>query len=56
MIAWLALALLIGALGLTAWLIARASRAGPAMLLAVTAGFAVLWAVGIVNFLALATH
>jgi hypothetical protein len=56
MITWVALALLIGAVGLTAWLIAKASKAGTGMLLAATAGFALLWIFGIVNLFTLATH
>jgi hypothetical protein len=53
---WLAVAILGVAIGLTAWVITRASRAGTGMLLAASAGFALLWLVGLVNFFALATH
>jgi len=53
---WLGAVVLGVAVGLTAWAIARASRAGTAMLLAASAGFALLWLVGLVNFFALATH
>ena len=50
------IALLIGAIAGTAWAIAKARGAGPGVLLAVIAGFAVLWVVGLVNFFALATQ
>ncbi len=53
---WFALAILVLAIALTAWLIARASRVGTGALLAAVAGFALLWMVGLVNFFALATH
>jgi hypothetical protein len=56
MIAWVALALLIAAVGLTAWLITKASKAGTGMLLAATAGFALLWIFGIINLFTLGTH
>jgi hypothetical protein len=53
---WLALAILVLAIVMTAWAITKASKAGTGALLAATAGFAVLWLVGLVNFFALATH
>ena len=49
-------ALLIGAIAGTGWGIAKAKRAGPGVLLAAIAGFAILWLVGLVNFFALATQ
>jgi hypothetical protein len=60
MMVWLAtailIALLVGAIGATAWVLAKARKAGTGVLLAATAGFAVLWLVGLVNFFALATQ
>jgi hypothetical protein len=53
---WLALAILLLAISVTGWLISKASRVGTGALLAATAGFALLWLVGLVNFFALATH
>ena len=53
---WLVLAILVAALALTGWIITRARRAGTAVMLATTAGFTVLWLVGLVNFLALASY
>lgn len=57
---WLAvtlmIALLAGAIGATAWVLTKARRAGTGALLAATAGFALLWLVGLVNFFALATQ
>jgi hypothetical protein len=53
---WLAVAMLGAAIAITAWVIARASRAGAGPLLAASAGFALLWLVGLVNFFALASH
>jgi hypothetical protein len=50
---WLAVAILGAAVGITAWIIARASRAGTGVLLAASAGFALLWLIGLVNFLRL---
>ena len=54
--AWVALAILVAAAALTGWVIATARRAGTGILLAATAGFTLLWLVGLVNFFALATH
>ena len=56
MVAWAALAILVAALALTVWIITRAARAGTGMLLATSAGFALLWLVGLVNLFALATR
>jgi hypothetical protein len=53
---WLAVAILGATVGITAWIITRASRAGTGVLLAASAGFALLWLIGLVNFFALATH
>lgn len=53
---WLAVAVLGVAIAITAWIIARASRAGTGMLLAASGGFALLWLIGLVNFFALATR
>jgi len=53
---WIALALLLAAIGLTGWIIAMARKAGTAMLLAAVAGFTILWIVGLVNFFELATQ
>jgi len=53
---WLAVAILGAAVGITAWIIARASGAGTGVLLAASAGFALLWLIGLVNFFALATR
>jgi hypothetical protein len=44
------------AIAITSWVIARAGRAGAGPLLAASAGFALLWLVGLVNFFALASH
>jgi hypothetical protein len=44
------------AIAITAWVIARASRAGTGPLLATSAGFALLWLIGLVNFFALASR
>ena len=56
MIAWIALALLLAAIGVTAWVIHKAHKAGTAMMLAAIAGFTLLWVVGLVNFFELATR
>lgn len=53
---WLALAIFGVAIAITGWVLARASRAGTAVLLAALAGFALLWLVGLVNFFALAAR
>ncbi|HUA51584.1 MAG TPA: hypothetical protein VMB81_05440 [Candidatus Sulfotelmatobacter sp.] len=56
MIAWVALALLIGAIALTAWILSKASKAGTGIMLAATAGFALLWLFGLVNLFSLASQ
>lgn len=50
------LALVVAAIALTVWVVAKARKAGTGVFLAATAGFALLWLVGLVNFFALASQ
>jgi hypothetical protein len=48
--------ILVAAIAVTVWVIARARRVGTGVMLAATAGVTLLWLVGLVNLFALASR